>query len=222
MFKHLLKIKTKLSNVATSFDKYKKDIRWLDIASWGKELGVSNWGKDIANMKSIHPNLFMGSRLSAQEVIDKGSFVDQNKKIYKAGKFYCICVASDYTCEYCEMSKSYKSFDMNDRHDMEENWLDVAKKTAKKINSLLLSGKYVLVHCHSGRNRSALAILVYCAMYTNLSYSDAIHEIKSQNSHRFAVQSTLQNTTFTTKVREEWDNLSFLIKFPPKTYCSIS
>ena len=185
-------------------NKYRNDKKWEELASWGSDLGLSTWGKEIVCMNTIHPLLFMGSRLSAQEVIDKGNLFDQNKYTYKGSKFHVICVASDSTCQYCESSNRFQQYDIRDVDHEDELFLQTAIKTADTIHSKLSAGKYVLVHCHSGRNRSALAILVYCARYTDLSYEDALYQIRLLNSSRFSMQQTLQNNSFTSAVRRNW------------------
>jgi protein-tyrosine phosphatase len=186
---------------------YKNDKRWAKMAAWGKDLGVNSWNKDIVNMDTIHPRLFMGSRLSAQEVIDKGKLMDQNGKYYNANKFYCVCVASPATCEYCKISAKYSTYDVQDINHEDDDFLNTVIKTAHCIRTSLAKGRYVLVHCHTGRNRSALAILVYCAMYTDKTYENSLHEIRQSNSSRFSTQKTLQNSTFTSYVRKNWEDL---------------
>lgn len=183
-----------------SSDKYKNDKKWQDLASWGKEYGTSSWGKEIVQMHTIHTKLFMGSRLSAQVVIDKGKLYDQFQRIYPARKFHVVCIASENTCQYCEMSSNFKGYDMQDRHYETDVFIMTALKTADHIHKKLRRGKYVLVHCHSGRNRSALAVLVYALKYTNLTYEEAVHEIKQINSFRFPTQKTLQNDKFLSAV----------------------
>jgi len=187
--------------------KYKNDDKWNDIASWGASMGLSTWGEEIVCMKSIHPKLFMGSRLSAQSVIDKKDLVDQDKLIYKGRNFHLVCVASESTCKYCEISDKYKKYDIRDTNHEDDLFIKTAVKTADYIKRCLSRGRLTLVHCHSGRNRSALAILVYCAKYTDLTYENALHQIRLMNSSRFPMQSTLQNTTFTTAVRRNWDTI---------------
>ncbi len=187
--------------------KYKNDKKWEDMASWGGELGLTSWGKEIVSMHTIHKKLFMGSRLSAQEVIDKGNLYDQLKNKYKGSQFNLVCVASESTCSYCEISTKFSKYDIKDQNHEDDAFLKTAIKTADHINNMLRRGRKVLVHCHSGRNRSALAVLVYCGKYTNLTYENALFEVRKLNSSRFPMQSTLQNTTFTSTVRKNWDDL---------------
>ena len=187
--------------------KYKNDTQWRDIAAWGAELGLSSWGPEIVKMDSIHPNLYMGSRLSAQEVIDGGNLHDQHDAVHKAKKFALVCIASNSTCQYCEISSEYARFDMQDKDHKNDHFLKEAVKTADHIHRKLRWKKNVLVHCHAGRNRSALAILVYCARHTDMTYETALHQIKLLNSHRFPMQSTLQNNAFTSFVRLKWKEL---------------
>lgn len=185
---------------------YKNDRKWETMASWADELGVKSWGAEIVQISNIHPYLFMGSRLSAQAVIDRGKLIDQHDKKYDAGKFNVICVASDEVCAYCNTSSKYSSFEIHDR-DAETNFLAAAIAAADIIHKHTKQKKHVLVHCHAGRNRAALAILVYCAKYTMLSYTDALFHIRKSNSSRFPMQQTLQNNSFTSTVRMEWDNI---------------
>lgn len=188
-------------------NKYKNDTKWADMAAWGKDIGLSTWGAEVVCMKSINTNLFMGSRLSAQSVIDKGKLVDQDKKRYDAKHFHLVCVASDSTCQYCEISNKYKNYDMKDKHHENDLFLETAIKTADHIHNQLKWGRKVMVHCHSGRNRAALAVIVYCARYTDYTYNDALYQIRLLNSSRFPMQSTLQNNSFTSTVREKWDTI---------------
>lgn len=188
-------------------NKYQNDKSWEELAVWGKDLGINTWNKNIVSMESIHPKLFMGSRLSAQEVIDGKKLTDQNGKIYIASKFHVVCVASKKTCQYCELSNKYKGYDIQDRHEQSDEFLKTGIQTAKFIHKNLGAGKYVMVHCHSGRNRSALALLLYAALYTDMSYEVALHKIRMHNSSRFSMQKTLQNNQFTQTVKENWENL---------------
>tara|TARA_B110000008_G_scaffold87904_1_gene89940 strand:- start:4941 stop:5540 length:600 start_codon:yes stop_codon:yes gene_type:complete len=187
--------------------KYKNDKKWEDLASWGKDLGVTSWSKDIVCMDTIHPKLFMGSRLSAQAILDKNKLSDQYKYSYKGSCFHTLCIASDSTCKYCEVSSKFKKYDLQDVDHQDEVFLSTAINTAKKVRKLLRRGRKVLVHCHTGRNRSALVILVYCARYTNMTYEQSLHEIRRLNSSRFPMQSTLQNGSFTSAVRRNWEKL---------------
>ena len=186
---------------------YKNDHSWEEKAKWGKELGVNTWGKEIVCMDTIHKHLFMGSRFSAQQVIDNRTLTDQYGNIYSTKKFYTVCVASERTCEYCVMSSRFSRYNIHDRANQTDDFIAIAKQTAKQIRKKLRAGHHVLVHCHSGRNRSALAILVYCASYTYMTYENALLQIRRHNSSRFSSQSTLQNGQFTTSVREQWNQL---------------
>ena len=185
---------------------FENDPKWERIAStWSQELGMSSWGKEIVHMNTIHCNLFMGSRLSAQEIIDKGNLYDQNKQQYSGKDFHIICVASPETCEYCTMSDKFNSYRIHDRADVvADDIKDMIERIVCKMHKKLKKNK-VMVHCHSGRNRSALAILAYCAKYTKYTYGDALFQIRSLNSHRFPMQSTLQNNEFTSFMRTHWD-----------------
>lgn len=191
-------------------DRYKGDKHWKTLASCGKDLSLKAWGDEIVCMHLVHPNLFMGSRLSAQVVIDKGHLKDLDGKIYLSHNFHTICVASEKTCEYCEMSKKFHGYDIQDRMNQKDDFLGTAIRTANQIHKLLKNGKLVLVHCHSGRNRSALAILVYAGIYTDMPYANALYNIRACNSKRFSMQSTLQNTQFTSTISLNWDNLRML------------
>ncbi len=199
--------KNTFTAVVTASNDFHNDEKWEEMANWGKDLGLATWGKDVVRMSSIHTRLFMGSRLSAQEVIDNGTLKDQDNKHYRASRFHLVCVASDSTCKYCTMSSKYKKYDIKDTNHEDTQFIKTAIKTAKCINNILKWGGYVLVHCHSGRNRSALAVLVYCAKYTNLTYENALYQIRILNSSRFPMQSTLQNTSFTSAVRNNWQNI---------------
>lgn len=180
------------------------------MASFGKDLGLSTWGAGIVHMHSIHPRLFLGSRLSAQAIIDNGQLYDQNKKYYKANAFYSVCVAAGSTCNYCEISSKYKRYDITDSNHEDDAFLETVMMTADHIHSKLRRGKKVIVHCHSGRNRAALAVLVYCARHKDpkvWTYEKSLYEIRLLNSSRFSMQSTLQNNSFTSAVRRNWDTL---------------
>ena len=96
---------------------------------------------------------------------------------------------------------------MQDKDHKNDHFLKEAVKTADHIHRKLRWKKNVLVHCHDGRNRSALAILVYCARHTDMTYETALHQIKLLNSHRFPMQSTLQNNALTSFVRLKWKEL---------------
>ena len=185
--------------------KYQNDKKWAEIVQWSSELGINSWGKEIVHMHTINKNLYMGSRLSAQEVIDKGNLIDQNKVIYDAKTFYLMCIASKKTCEYCEISSKYTSYNIKDDGTMDDESKKIIEKVADSIHKKLRRSK-LLVHCHSGRNRSALAILAYCARYTDYTYENALYQIRYLNSHRFPMQSTLQNSSFTSFMRSNWDS----------------
>lgn len=195
------------SSVDEKTNKYSNDKKWQELASWGKDLGLNSWGEEIVAMKSIHPRLFMGSRLSAQVVIDKGKLHDQDGNIYPTRGFHVVCVASAKTCEYCELSTNFKKYDIQDRNNQSDDFVEIAMETARHMHKKLKKHNHVLVHCHSGRNRSALAVLVYAAMYTQLSYEDALYKIRRDNSSRFSMQSTLQNNAFTAAINTQWLDL---------------
>jgi predicted protein tyrosine phosphatase len=187
--------------------KYEGDTQWRTLASSGKALGMKTWGEEIVSMHPVHPNLFMGSRLSAQAVIDKRHLKDMKGQLYPSHKFNIICVASEKTCMYCEMSSKFHGYDIQDRMNQQDDFLGTAIKTAKHIHNMLTAGKLVLVHCHMGRNRSALAVLVYAGLYTDMTYENALYRIRLCNSSRFSMQSTLQNTQFTSTIRTNWKQL---------------
>ena len=192
--------------------RFKNDKKWERLATFGTHLKTRTWGKEIVCMDTLHPKLFMGSRLSAQQVIDNAKLLDTNGIQHDTKNFFLVCVASGRTCEYCVMSNKYKAYDMQDRNKQSDDFLDTAVKTAKHIHSKLIQGKSVLVHCHSGRNRSALVMLVYAAMYTDLPYEKALYQIKKHNSKRFDMQSTLQNNQFTYTVSNNWNTLNLMRK----------
>lgn len=186
---------------------FQNDKKWERIASSGSSTGTTSWTKDIVRMKTIHPKLFMGSRLSAQEVIDKGQLKDQDNNFYDAKRFHTLCVASNSTCEYCVVSSQYQGFDMYDRANQDTSFLSTALESAKHLKKKLDRGKNVIVHCHSGRNRSALVVMVFTAQNTSLSYEEALYQVRYLNSHRFPMQSTLQNNQFTSHLRENWTKI---------------
>jgi len=197
-----------LSFVKTMTSKYENDKTWENITKWSAELGIKSWSSSVVCMYTIHPRLFMGSRLSAQTIIDKGVFKDQDGVAHEAKAFRSVCVASERTCAYCESSSKYQHFEVHDRQHTDEDFLETVITCCKKMHKMLRRGNLVLVHCHSGRNRSALAVLVYCAMYTDMSYEDALFQVRKLNSTRFSMQSTLQNSSFTSFVRANWQQLS--------------
>ena len=199
--------KPKSEAYTTASNKFANDTKWARIAAEGKLTGSSHWGTQIVRLDSIHRNLFMGSRLSAQEVIDKGRLKDQHQNIYDAKQFHVVCVASENTCAYCTISDKYKNYEMQDRQNQTEDFLQTAIKTADHIHKKLKAGKHVIVHCHAGRNRSALSVLIYCARHTNMTYEESLYQIRLLNISRFPMQSTLQNNQFTTSVRINWDKI---------------
>ena len=189
-------------------EQYRHDSRWAQIAKWSEELGVKSWNKNVVCMSAIHPQLLMGSRLSAQCIIDGNDLCDQFGRVYTdSSKLRMICVASNDTCAYCGHSKRFSFFCVRDKEHDTSAYLEVVVAAAKLMHKFLSRNKIVLVHCHSGRNRSALVILVYCAMYTNLTYEEALFSIRKHNSSRFETQNTLKNSSFTSHVRMQWNEL---------------
>lgn len=191
----------------SSSSQFKNDKYWEDRAKWGKEMNMKTWNKNVSKMDAIAENLYMGSRLSAQQVIDKGNFSDQYGNIYDAKQFHTICVASGDTCDYCQTSSKYNNYHIYDRHNQSDDFLGTALVCARKMHKYLRRKKNVLVHCHSGRNRSALVILVYAALYTDLTFEESICKIRQCNSHRFEKSATLQNNQFTQLIKERWHTL---------------
>lgn len=189
-------------------EQYRNDKKWENIAKWSEELGVQPWGKSVVSMPTIHFGLLMGSRLSAQKIIDGQTVSDQYGNEYKNSKnLRVICVASEKTCEFCNADKRFVTFGIRDKNHESNDFLDEVQKAAEQLNKFLTAGLRVLVHCHSGRNRSALIILIYCAMYTKLSYTESLHKIRVYNKSRFPMQSTLKNSSFTSHVRLNWDTI---------------
>lgn len=197
----------KLQRRNAAHSAHANDNRWSEIAQWSSELGISTWGGEIVSMPQIHPFLFMGSRLSAQRIIDGQELKDTQGKVYAGQQFDTVCIASDSTCEYCNISERYKRFLLRDQEFRDASFLKHAVAAAAAMHAKLMKGKHILVHCHSGRNRCALAILMYCCKYTNFSYEHALYLIRLQNSKRFSMQSTLQNSSFTRYARLNWDKI---------------
>ena len=188
---------------------YANDKKWEQLAKQSEELGIESWNADVVCLKTIHPHLIMGSRWSAQNVLDGKSVLDQYNTEYRDSKtLKTLCIANKETCAYCTSSKRYAFHFLEDRHfGSDTKYLSHVCQAAKHLHSELLTGNTVLVHCHSGRNRSALVILVYCCMFTNLSYEDALFMIRKYNSRRFSMQSTLKNSSFTSHVRINWNSI---------------
>ena len=106
------------------------------------------------------------------------------------------------TLVFCQAFYCVRDIEQDD-----DAYLGVVETAAREVYAMLKKGKIVLVHCHSGRNRSALVILVFCAFYTNLTFEDAVYRIRKYNSSRFSMQSTLKNTSFIAHVRAKWAEL---------------
>ena len=187
---------------------YQNDTKWEELAKWSEEMGIQSWNKNVVCMSTIHPCLLMGSRLSVQKLIDGATLCDQYGQVYADSKrLHMLCVASSKTCQYCIASKRFNYFYVQDRDHNDDLFLDTVQKAARLLRKLLLMKRIVLVHCHSGRNRSALLILVYCAMYTDYTYAQALFKIRKYNSSRFRMQSTLSNSSFIASVRQKWDEM---------------
>lgn len=192
--------------VPSARHKYTNDKSWERLASEGRHIGLSVWNMNVARLVPLHSRLFMGSRLSAQQVIDGAHFKDQFGVTYEAKMFDIVCVASGRTCDFCEISEQYKQFHMFDRHGASsEDFINTSIQSARYIQTRLAKGRHVLVHCHSGRNRSALSILVYAAIYTTLSFEESVNLIRASNASRFPHRSTLQNRQFLIAVKENWE-----------------
>ena len=185
---------------------FKGDPKWQELSQWGRELGVSTWTSKIVSMPTFHANLFMGSRLSVQNLIDGKEVVDQYNKVYNMHNMQFSCVASQKTCHYCDFTSKGTAFNMRDRNEQDSDFLNVAVQAAENLHRALSKGN-VLVHCHSGRNRSALIVLVYAAMYTNFDYNTSLSMIKNYNASRFPRASTLINSSFTRIVEVNWDDI---------------
>ena len=193
----------------SKMEAYRNDKKWAQLAKWSHEMGIPSWSARVVRMSSIHPGILMGSRLSAQSIIDGESLSDQDGTEHRDGKrFHILCVARMQTCGFCQHSNRFHSVIIRDR-DASTNieFLKNAQVAASLLFRLLQGGNTVLVHCHSGRNRSALVILVYCAMYTSLSFDASLYRIKNYNSRRFSRKDTLSNRSFVTKVKENWEDL---------------
>lgn len=189
-----------------SLDDFKNDKKWEQLASWSDELGVPSWSSSVVCMRDIHPNLLMGSRYSAQKLMDGDVIKDQDGTEYKNSRtMRILCTASKKTCEYCNYGLRYHLFVIRDASHDNNQFLRVAVRAAAMLQKLLSKNNKVLVHCHSGRNRSALVILVYCALYTNWTYAQSLHKVRTYNTSRFSMQNTLANATFTREVRMNWE-----------------
>lgn len=195
---------------------FKGDRKWRSLSQWGKELGVLSWTSSVVSMPSIHPNILMGSRLSVQELIDGNEVTDQFRTDYRMSDLVFLCAASSKTCEYCEYTDRARAFHLRDRHEHDSAFLELAVRAAQRLRTMLSKRERVLVHCHSGRNRSALVILIYAAMYTDLEYEQAVSYIKDYNASRFPRASTLKNTSFTRMVSANWGSMRSLLVEPSK------
>ena len=188
--------------------RFQHDKKWEKIAHWSHELGIPSWSTGVACMKTIHPRILMGSRLSVQRIMDGGTVTDQFAQKYSNGpSLVTLCAASESTCEYCSSSRRFHTFVMHDRSDSDGDFMLVAQQAARAMHGFLQQNKTVLVHCHSGRNRSALVVLVYCAMFTPCNYSNALLRVRTHNSKRFPPQQTLSNVAFRTELQRVWDEL---------------
>lgn len=191
-----------------SLDEFKGDPKWRELSKWGKELGVSSWTAAVVTMPAIHPYILMGSRLSVQNIIDGQGVQDQFGNVFTLQKnLFFLCAASGRTCDYCDATNKGTAFHLRDRDERDSVFLNGAIQAAQHLHAELRKKHYVLVHCHSGRNRSALVILVFCALYTNLSFNEAVRIIKDYNSSRFPRSSTLKNSSFSKIVQVNWDTI---------------
>ena len=194
-------------SVPKTLQDYQNDPKWRELSNWGKELGVSSWRSDVVVMDAIHPNILMGSRLSVQELIDGNTIKDQHGGVYDFRRMHFLCAASARTCEYCSVTSQGTAFHLRDRNENDSKFLHDTIQAARHLRNSIKKKHFVLVHCHSGRNRSALVILVYCAMFTGLSYDDSVRLIKDNNATRFPRSSTLKNSSFTRIVKVNWEDL---------------
>ena len=189
-----------------SLSDFRDDPKWRELSQWGKELGVSSWTSKVVLMPSIHRNLLMGSRLSVQNLIDGEEVVDQFKSSYNIHNIQFLCAASEKTCRYCDFTNKGVAFNLRDRDEQDSAFLANGIEAAFQLHRML-ARSHVLVHCHSGRNRSALVILLYAALFTHLEYDEAVSTIKNYNASRFPRESTLKNSSFTRIVKINWKDI---------------
>jgi hypothetical protein len=141
----------------------------------------AKWNSSIAHLSRIHPNLFIGSRLTVQRILNNQAIRDQFGKYHRPSDFFLLCVAGNSVCSYSKCYKKSHSFYMRDRvYDDCEEMIKSTMHIAKDLYNLLSSGKKVLIHCHAGQNRAAFCVSIMAAKYNMVPTLDEFMKIMQE------------------------------------------
>lgn len=91
-----------------------------------------------------------------------------------------VSVCQDRRCD--NIGTHYQHFPLADDKQSEWEWggscrYEVFERAANYVSSSLRSGESVLVHCHSGQNRSAAVIIAALGVVEGLDYYEAGEEL---------------------------------------------
>lgn len=166
----------------------------------------ARWNSRIAHISRIHPNLYLGSRLSVQRILMKQPLKDQNGVSHAPSKFYLMCVAGDSVCSYAKCYRNSKAYHMRDQvYDNCDEMIQRTEPIADNLYRQLTSGRSVLIHCHAGQNRAAFCIAVMAAKYRLVESDDEfVRIITSDNAHR-NISTSLVNYTMRDCLRKYWE-----------------
>ena len=172
-----------------------EDIRWKQKA---------HWNSSIAHLKRIHPNLFIGSRLSVQRILNRQALKDQDGQFHAPSKFFLMCVAGNSVCMYSQCYRKSHAFYMRDRvYDSCDDMIAPAIEIADDMYRMLQSGKSVLIHCHAGQNRASLCIAVMAARYKLVASQNQFYNILREDNRKRGVKS-LANPNMQECLNQYW------------------
>ena len=139
---------------------------------------------DAVHLPQIHKRLYLASLDGARQLGGKDVAT--------------ICVAGRETCSYMKKHPSkYRAYIIAaDTTFMDlRTFKRVFNHAAELIRDQLNQGRYVIVHCYAGINRSVTSILRYIQLFTNKDWREARDYIRTRNEtkrHTLA----LNNQTF--------------------------
>ena len=165
----------------------------------------ARWNSTIAHLDRIHPNLYIGSRLSVQRILNRQALKDQRGQYHPPKKFFLMCVAGDSVCSYSKCYRHSTSFYMRDRvYDDCDAIIQSTVPIADDLYKKLSRGVSVLIHCHAGQNRAAFCIAIMCAKYRLVPSEQEFFNIMYQDNSKRGIKLSLVNYTMRDCLRKYW------------------
>ena len=174
-----------------------------ELKKWREK---ARWNSRIAHLNRIHPNLYLGSRLSVQRILMREPLKDQHGNSHIPSKFHLMCVAGESVCSYSKCYRNSQAFHMRDQvYDDCDAMVQRTLPIADDLYRHLTNGRSVLIHCHAGQNRAAFCIALMAAKYGLVASDDEFVKIMHEDNAHRAISTSLVNYTMRSCVRNYWE-----------------